>query len=112
MILEYIVWYNVSNKYLSCISSLRGISLQEIGLMLENLGYKIMPLSFIAYFIVRLLEYKWGNKKISKLGKSIWYIAIGIGSLDGDIRVEQLVTMMVFFDALDSFLEYKEENKL
>ena len=79
--------------------------------MLENLGYKIMPFSFIAYLIVRLLEYKWGSKKISKLVKSIWYIAVGIGSLGGDIRVEQLVIMMVFFDALDSFLEYKEENK-
>ncbi|WP_460269049.1 hypothetical protein [Clostridium botulinum] len=87
------------------------INLKEIGYIIQNIGYKIMPISFIAYFILKILELKWNKKGYSSLGKSIWYIAVAIGTLDGDIRVEKLVIMMIFFDAFDSFMEYKEEKK-
>ena len=88
-----------------------GQKLQSLGNLIQNLGYKIMPISFIAYFILRLLELRWEKKHISKLVKALWYLAVGIGTSDGDIRVEQLVVMMIFFDAFDSFIEYKIEKK-
>ena len=86
-----------------------GRKLQLLGEIMQNLGYKIMPVSFIGYFILRVLDFKW-KKHISKLVKSIWYLAVGIGTLDGDIRVERLVVMMIFFDAFDSFMDYKSEK--
>ncbi len=43
---------------------------QEIGEYLTELGLQILPYSFFAYFIVRLLEYKW-NYSYTKLVKSI-----------------------------------------
>ncbi|NFC76740.1 hypothetical protein EXM99_08265 [Clostridium botulinum] len=85
--------------------------MKEIGYIIENIGYNIMPISFIAYFILKILEFKWNKKGYSSLAKSIWYIVVGISTLDGDIRVEKLVIMMIFFDAFDSFIEYKEENR-
>ena len=33
-----------------------GQKLENLGSLLQNLGYKVMPISFIAYFILRLLE--------------------------------------------------------
>lgn len=84
-----------------------GRKLQLLGETLQNLGYKIMPISFIVYFILRLLELKWKKKPVSKLVKALWYLAVGIGTLAGDVRVEQLVIMMIFFDAFDSFMDYK-----
>lgn len=85
--------------------------LTEIGSSMQYLGYKMMPLSFIAYFILRILELRWKNKHISKLVKGIWYLAVAVGTLDGDIRIEQLVVMMLFFDAFDSFIEYREDKR-
>lgn len=85
--------------------------LDILGNLIQDLGYKIMPLSFIAYFILRILELRWQKKHISKLVKGLWYLAIGISTLDGDIRVEQLVVMMIFFDAFDSFIEYRLGEK-
>ena len=38
-------------------------------------------------------------------------MAIGIGSVIGDIRINQLVVMMIFFDAFDSFADYFIESK-
>lgn len=81
-----------------------------LGNSMQDLGYSLMPFSFVAYFILRLLECKWNKKYISKLVKSIWYLAVGIGTLGGDVRIEQLVIMMIFFDAFDSFIEYLEEK--
>lgn len=88
-----------------------GQKIMSLGDFLQNLGYKIMPVSFVFYFILRLLELKWNQRSYSKLAKGIWYLAVGIGTLDGDIRIEQLVVMMIFFDAFDSFIEYKIETK-
>lgn len=85
--------------------------MEAIGHIIENIGYSIMPISFIAYFILKILEFKWNKKGYSSLAKSIWYIVVGMGTLDGDIRVEKLVIMMIFFDAFDSFIEYKEEKR-
>ncbi len=70
--------------------------MKEIGYIIQNIGYNIMPISFIAYFILKILEFKWNKKGYSSLAKSIWYIAVGISTLDGDIRVEKLVIMMIF----------------
>ncbi|WP_243446795.1 hypothetical protein [Clostridium botulinum] len=69
-----------------------------------------MPISFILYFILKIIEFKWKKKGYSKLVKSIWYITVGLGSLEGDIRVEKLIVMMMFFDAIDSYIEYKEQK--
>lgn len=85
--------------------------IESTGQAIQNVGYRIMPLSFIAYFIVKTLEFKWNKKGYSSLAKSIWYIAVALGTLDGDIRVERLIIMMIFFDAFDSFMEYKEEKR-
>lgn len=87
-----------------------GQKLQILGDLITNLGYKIIPISFIAYFILVLLELKLKKQRKSKLCKSIWYLAVGIGNLCGDKRIEQLVIMMIFFDAFDSFVEYKIEE--
>lgn len=88
-----------------------GQMIENLGYSVQNLGYKVMPLSFLGYFILRLLELRWQKKYVSKLVKGIWYLAVGIGTLDGDVRIEQLVVMMIFFDAFDSFIEYKEEKR-
>lgn len=89
-----------------------GLKLQNLGAAIENIGYKIMPLSFLTYFILSYLEYRWNTTNYSKLAKAIWYIAVGIGTLEGDIRIESLITMMIFFDAFDSYMEYKRgKNK-
>lgn len=69
-----------------------------------------MPISFISYFILVLLELKLKKQRKSKLYKSIWYLVVGIGNLCGDKRIEQIAIMMVFFDAFDSFVEYKIEE--
>jgi hypothetical protein len=88
-----------------------GQKLEVLGCLIQNIGYKLMPLSFIVYFILRLLEIKWGKKHKSKLVKALWYLAVGISTLDGDVRVDQLIVMMIFFDAFDSFIEYKLEKE-
>lgn len=85
------------------------VKLIKLGNFMQNLAYKLMPFSFIFYFIVKLMEVKWKIKPISKLVKSLWYLIFGIASLDGDVRAESLATMIVFFDAFDSFIEYKLE---
>ncbi len=87
------------------------IKIQSLGNTIQDIGYKVMPFSFLTYFITRHLEYRWNSISYSKLAKTIWYIAIGIGTIEGDMRIERLVTMMIFFDAFDSYMEYKEEKR-
>jgi len=62
-------------------------------------------------FILRFKELQTQERQKSKLAKGIWYLAIGIGSVIGDIRINQLVVMMIFFDAFDSFADYFIESK-
>lgn len=83
----------------------------DIGRNMQNIGYFIVPLSFLSYFILRFKELHTQGRQKSKLAKGIWYLAIGIGSVIGDIRINQLVVMMIFFDSFDSFTDYFIESK-
>lgn len=42
-----------------------------IGYIIQNIGYKLMPISFISYFILKIIEFKWKKKGYSKLVKSL-----------------------------------------
>lgn len=83
----------------------------KISRNMQNIGFTLVPLSFVFYFLLRCSEL---NKEIShksKLAKAIWYFVVGIGSIHGDLRIDQLVVMMVFFDSFDSVIDYLVESK-
>lgn len=84
----------------------------DIGNSMQNIGYIWVPISFISYFILRILElHRQTSQHKSKLTKAIWYLTLGIGSVARDIRINQLVVMMIFFDSFDSFIDYFIESK-
>lgn len=78
---------------------------------ITSIGLWLMPLSFIAFFILRISEYFFKSMHYSKLVKFIWYLAIGTATVSGDTRIEVVVTMMIFLDAFDSLLEFLEEKR-
>lgn len=81
--------------------------MEEIGERLTEIGLAIIPYSFALYFPVRLVEHlmRWGY---TRLVKAIWYLALGVGYVTADLRVEVIVGYICFIEAWDLLLEQRE----
>lgn len=83
----------------------------EFGVLLENLGWEILPISFGSYFILGLLSYIWNKRYMIKPVKALWYILNAIMVISGDVKVDVVAVMILFFEAFDSVIDYFEEKK-
>lgn len=82
----------------------------EFGNQITNIGYYFIPVSFVAYLIIRPLEYVW-KKSYSKITKSIWYLSLGSGLLTSDHRVELIVMLLAFIESYDLFFQHFEDKR-
>ena len=82
-----------------------------LGKHMEYAGWKIMPISFIAYFILGIIGYNWDLRHYSKLVKAVWYLLNAILVISGDVKVNVVAVMILFFEAYDNILDYFEEKK-
>ena len=87
--------------------------MESFGKWLQDVGFAILPYSFIAYFPLRWLEYI-RQKGPSRLIKGIWYFALGTLYWTGDVQVNLVVMYICFIEAWDlafQQLELKRAEK-
>ncbi len=84
--------------------------MEAIGHWLTNLGFKILPYSFVFYFPFRWLEYLW-NSGYTRLVKGIWYFALGMTYLTDKVGIDLLVMYICFIEAWDLLFQQLETNK-
>jgi len=84
--------------------------MELFGVIIDELGFVIIPYSFAIYFPLRWLEYLW-NLGYTRLVKGIWYLALGIAYLQGSVGINILVIYICFIEAWDLFFEQLEINK-
>lgn len=85
--------------------------MEQFGVTLSNIGFIILPLSFISYFGLGVLLFLWNKRYISKPIKALWYILNALLMLSKDINIETVAIMILFFEAFDSIIDYCEEKK-
>ncbi|MBO0479601.1 hypothetical protein JZO72_08155 [Vagococcus fluvialis] len=88
-----------------------GQLLMNVGETMQNLGFFIMPFSFVAYLIMTFLQYSWRKIHYTKGVKVFWYIAVALGESTNDKRIASVVIMMIYMDAIDSLFEFLEERR-
>jgi len=82
----------------------------EFGNTLTEWGLKIIPYSFLVYFPVRWLEYKW-ELGYSLIVKSLWYCALGFMYLSSAVKINLVVTFICFIESWDLLIKQIELNK-
>lgn len=84
----------------------------NLGDTLTNLGLRIIPLSGVAFFPLRLYEYSFNYEShLSRFVKSIWYLALGLSYLLDIIGVDIVVTTICFIECFDLFFQFLEGIK-
>jgi hypothetical protein len=83
--------------------------MEQLGERITDLGFRIIPYSFITYIPYRWLEYKW-QFGYTRLVKSIWYLALGISYLFNRVGIDTLIMYICFMEAWDLFFQQKEKN--
>ena len=58
----------------------------KFGEMLNDIGWTLIPFSFVGYLLVSILTYKWNLRYKTKPVKAIWYILNAILVIEGDSR--------------------------
>jgi hypothetical protein len=84
--------------------------MERFGNFLTELGLKIIPYSFLAYFPARWFCYKW-EMGYSLIVKSIWYCALGSMYIFNDVEINQVVMYICFIESWDLFIQQLEINK-
>lgn len=82
----------------------------NIGNALTNIGWILIPFSFVSYFLLGLIAYKWKVRYKAKLVKAIWYILNIVLSLTHDVTAENIAVMILCFESYDAILDYFEEK--
>lgn len=81
----------------------------KIGQALIQSGKLIMPVSFVAYLLVRWLEHFWGWKTSYAVGaKAAWYLLAGMLTFEGNFYVGTIVGYICFIEAWDLFLTFRK----
>lgn len=86
------------------------IWLLKTGEKITNLGFSLLPLSFVAYLLFRPIGYFF-DVGYFKIVKAIWYLTSGIAMLVGDVRVETVVMFIAFIESYDLVFQYFEDKK-
>ncbi|KKH15832.1 hypothetical protein [Methanosarcina mazei] len=85
---------------------------ESLSQWLINLGLRIVPLSGIAFFPLKLFEYSFDSKShLSRLVKSIWYLSMGLLYLQDIVGVDVVVTTVCFIECFDLFFQFLEGIK-
>lgn len=82
--------------------------IESIGNALTHVGWILIPFSFVGYFLIGLIAYKWKMRYKVKLVKAIWYILNVVLSLTQDVTVENIAIMILCFESYDAILDYFE----
>lgn len=88
-----------------------GRTMIEIGKTMQSWGYSLMPVSFIAYLVMTILQYTWKKISYTKGVKVLWYLVVAFGELTTDQRITSVVIMMIYMDAIDSLFEFLAERR-
>lgn len=85
--------------------------MEQLGVTLSNIGFVLLPLSFITYFGLGILLYLWKKRYIAKPLKALWYVLNAVLMLSKDINIETVAIMVLCFEAFDSVMDYYEAKK-
>lgn len=71
-----------------------------------NVGWILIPFSFVSYFLLGLIAYKWKVRYKAKLVKAIWYILNIVLSVTHDVTTENIAVMILCFESYEVILEF------
>ncbi|WAJ26092.1 hypothetical protein [Lacrimispora xylanolytica] len=71
-----------------------------------NVGWILIPFSFVSYFLLGLIAYKWKVRYKAKLVKAIWYILNIVLSVTHDVTTENIAVMILCFESYEAILEF------
>ncbi|WP_078579609.1 hypothetical protein [Salipaludibacillus agaradhaerens] len=86
--------------------------MEAVGEQIIDIGFLILPISFITFFLLRTLEHLWRKVIASRLVKCIWYLAYGSLNLTGHVSLELLVVFVIFIEAGDLFFDYLNRKRV
>jgi hypothetical protein len=87
------------------------INIIEFGEMITHIGFKIIPVSFFAFILIRPLMLLW-KRDFSKLIKSVWYLSLGASMLSGDYTVDTIVMLLAFIESYDLIFQYFDDKRI
>lgn len=87
-----------------------GNSMNEFGNMLTNIGFALLPYSFVIYLPARILEYNW-NMGYTKLNKALWYMSYGLSYLYYPLGIDTIAIFICFIEGIDLLFQQLEVNR-
>lgn len=85
--------------------------MEELGESIFQLGVIVLPVSFGAFFLLRLLIFVWNKKDYQLLIKALWYLIAGMGTFAQWAELNMILGYIAFIEAYDLVFQYLDKRR-